>query len=450
MDGCPNLLYRNQNHIPRDETGKWVGHSQVNANSTRGDRGDGGCVGGSCAFLAVMSFKLYAVGATDPGSNIPPHPTDPTCPVKVHRNTYLSGFKSLRLSPPIPTRRAHSKHIENLTNQWLHVYVDCHTSTAVPLPPLQDLFAGDEVARAAYTRLLPLESSQAELLVRILGQLLIQAPSSEGRTFVAKRINDCATDREIIELGESHLNQLVQLFKALRALSSTPCHSPNESQLDLPAAAPTSDLGVENQALVRGNYRCVLSNAVDIDAVEPLPWLEKEVIAKRVIVMPTRCCYILPEQADWDYAEESGHRDTLAHLFGGNHGLTPAGPRTHDLRNMITLDVGCYSSFKELFIWLEPTGEAENQYNIVGRKDYHRNTLPEVVTFSSTSPDLPLPDPQYLAFHAACARVVKFSGGAETIDRILRELEKEKALAEYGSSVRPFDHLLKGESVAVF
>ncbi|KDN36790.1 hypothetical protein RSAG8_10572, partial [Rhizoctonia solani AG-8 WAC10335] len=119
--------------------------------------------------------------------------------------------------------------------------------TAVPLPPLQDLFAGDEVARAAYARLLPLQSSQAKLVVRILGQLLIQAPSSEGRTFVAKRINDCATDREIIELGELHLNQFVQYFKALHTSLLTPCHSPDEFQLDLPAEAPTSGSGVENQ-----------------------------------------------------------------------------------------------------------------------------------------------------------------------------------------------------------
>src|SRR4051812_1971177 len=36
-----------------------------------------------CAVLMTIRLKLYAAGATDPGLNIPWHPTDPTCPIKV-------------------------------------------------------------------------------------------------------------------------------------------------------------------------------------------------------------------------------------------------------------------------------------------------------------------------------------------------------------------------------
>ncbi|KDN36748.1 hypothetical protein RSAG8_10612, partial [Rhizoctonia solani AG-8 WAC10335] len=162
----------------------------------------------------------------------------------------------------------------------------------------------------------------------------------------------------------------------------------------------------------------MLSGCVDIEAFLSLPWLQQEVTAKQTGVRVTRRCDILPEEGPFNDIEESSHWDTIGHLFGGIHGPSVAKPGIHDLCNMLTIDVGCYSSFKGLLIWLEPTGDTENQYNIVGREEFICNGLPKVVTFSSTSPDLPLPDPQYLAFHAACACVVKFSGVAEVTDHI--------------------------------
>lgn len=84
-------------------------------------------------------------------------------------------------------------------------------SSPVPLPPLANLFEGDEAARQAYRRLLPLENQQEfEMLIRILGQMLIQAPSVAGRTYVADSINRCTTDQEIIQLGEFHLNHFIK------------------------------------------------------------------------------------------------------------------------------------------------------------------------------------------------------------------------------------------------
>ncbi|KAG8689138.1 hypothetical protein FRC11_004015, partial [Ceratobasidium sp. 423] len=62
-------------------------------------------------------------------------------------------------------------------------------STAVPLPALGDLFGGDEATRNAYARLLSLEN-QAEVSIRVLGQLLLQAPTLEGRAFMAQCINN--------------------------------------------------------------------------------------------------------------------------------------------------------------------------------------------------------------------------------------------------------------------
>lgn len=48
--------------------------------------------------------------------------------------------------------------------------------------------------------------------------------------------------------------------------------------------------------------------------------------------------------------------------------------------------------------------------------------------------NLPVPDPQYLALHAACARVAHLSGAGEYIDKVLREIEETTVLANDGGS----------------
>jgi hypothetical protein len=60
--------------------------------------------------------------------------------------------------------------------------------------------------------------------------------------------------------------------------------------------------------------------------------------------------------------------------------------------------------------------------------------LPQTVTFTSTAAHLALPDPRYLALHAACARVAHLSGAGEHIDAIDRDLKSTRVLASNGSS----------------
>ncbi|CAE6409555.1 unnamed protein product [Rhizoctonia solani] len=313
-------------------------------------------------------------------------------------------------------------------------------NTAVPLPSVQDVFTEDEVARTAYTRLVPLEN-QAELFIRVLGQVLIQAPSLEERALVAQRIHDCATNQELIELGKSHLEQFVEYIKGLRALSSPPKLARGEILLNIPTVAPRSHLEAKKQALVRDNYRCVVSGFVDVDGIEALPRLEKDIATTSAMIRCTECCHIFPEQGDWDDSdsEEPGHhnnssRFTLAHVFGGAHepSLTETG--IYDLRNMLTLETGTCAAFREFMIWLEPTGEVASQYRLVGRYAHYGKDLPEVVTFFSTSPDLLLPHPRFLAFHAACARVLQLSGAGKFINRLLHQ-PKYSSISTY-SKVR--------------
>ena len=51
--------------------------------------------------------------------------------------------------------------------------------------------------------------------------------------------------------------------------------------------------------------------------------------------------------------------------------------------------------------------------------------------FASPNPTaLPLPDPRYLAFHAAVAKVVHMAGMAEHLDEILRKTEDIQVLSD--------------------
>jgi hypothetical protein len=61
--------------------------------------------------------------------------------------------------------------------------------------------------------------------------------------------------------------------------------------------------------------------------------------------------------------------------------------------------------------------------------------LPAMVMFNAQG-GLPLPDPRYLALHAACARVAHLSGAGEYIDTFDKDMETTLVLAKDGSSAK--------------
>jgi len=56
------------------------------------------------------------------------------------------------------------------------------------------------------------------------------------------------------------------------------------------------------------------------------------------------------------------------------------------------------------------------------------------ITFTSTDPHLPLPNPEYLGLHAAVCRVAHLSGAAGYLDLEDQEVERLGVLARDGSS----------------
>jgi hypothetical protein len=56
------------------------------------------------------------------------------------------------------------------------------------------------------------------------------------------------------------------------------------------------------------------------------------------------------------------------------------------------------------------------------------------VTFVSSDKKLKLPDPRYIALHAACAQVTHAAGMAEYLDEILDDIKDLRVLPEDGCS----------------
>ena len=124
---------------------------------------------------------------------------------------------------------------------------------------------------------------------------------------------------------------------------------------------------------------------------------------------------------------------------------------------MLSLDLNCRSHFDDLDLWFEKTAKvhrrslpsnpsltctqpnccvvcvSDSSYAVCIRN--HGHLEPDhlgrpCVTFSQSDESLPLPDPQLLAIHAACARVTCMSGAAKVLDRDDKKTEENLNIEE--------------------
>ncbi|KAG9042906.1 hypothetical protein FS837_010227 [Tulasnella sp. UAMH 9824] len=108
--------------------------------------------------------------------------------------------------------------------------------------------------------------------------------------------------------------------------------------------------------------------------------------------------------------------------------------------NGIALDHALHALFGELRLSFEATGDKPSTYKVVfwTRGDLG---IPETVSFVSRG-GIPLPDPRYLALHAACAKVAHQSGISKILDKLLENLERTDVLSSDGSSASLLHHAL--------
>ncbi|KZP30025.1 hypothetical protein FIBSPDRAFT_850723, partial [Athelia psychrophila] len=112
------------------------------------------------------------------------------------------------------------------------------------------------------------------------------------------------------------------------------------------------------------------------------------------------------------------------------------GDEINRLENIFTLTNDVHNVFGALELYLDPVENQPNTYRLCKTTNFWPAPFREgiIITFKSHHRLFPLPDPRYLALHAACAKIAHMSGAAEVIDSFLRDYEEIHVLARDGSS----------------
>ncbi|OJA13881.1 hypothetical protein AZE42_05401 [Rhizopogon vesiculosus] len=346
----------------------------------------------------------------------------------------------------------------------------------------------------AISALLPLSVPSRLVCARFLGYMIHEAPTDRGRDNISRKIIDCVDDDELVKLVRFYIAHFVHWARAGRESRSHfwyPSHLSfteiQQRMLHLLHEVPQSHDEARERALFRDGYRCVLTGIYDSTT-----YLKRKELRKAgdmnyansdacLRVTPTHPAYILPQtmnvsilassecECDGDevclffvlldslitlsqyrYAAEVW---TLMQHIG--EGLIPEEfdeAKIHCLENVMTLGINMHERFTKFYIWLE---ESVN-FNIFSLEpvlnqvtlqptphSYVLNSIcPSVLgtpqTVSFTTPDpvyLPLPSPQYLRLHAACARVLFLSGATGFFGDVLEDICDICNLAIDGSSL---------------
>ncbi|KAF8599476.1 hypothetical protein BDV93DRAFT_497646 [Ceratobasidium sp. AG-I] len=343
-------------------------------------------------------------------------------------------------------------------------------ATALPLltelPTKTVLMFEQAEAQNTYNRLQSLDGENRRP-IKVLGWMMIHAPSQPGCVYLKDSIDRCVNDDQIFQLGNCHVNYFVNYYQTktkTRPPSSHPSRPSFEDLHNLISTSlnstPASHADAKSYALIRDNFRCVLSGYIDYKSSVDMPQLQVEASTQNRKISSTECAHILPSYVNKGIDNDSTRLSlkraysagvwAIAEHYGDFSAAAFDGAGMHNLRNIITLRKDLHDLFDNLGLWFEPIEGTVNQYTLGATIDSMKSDLPAIVTFTSSDPDkLPIPNQQYLAFHAACAQVVSKSGALEYIHKILRELERMQVLREDGTSVELLDSLLSGVSVLV-
>ncbi|KAI0658312.1 hypothetical protein C8Q70DRAFT_917783 [Cubamyces menziesii] len=293
---------------------------------------------------------------------------------------------------------------------------------------------------------------------RVVGYLMLYPPSSESLRTVTMEVDSCNglghSDplQAIYNLGAMYLSHLIILFKGARGRTPAPSdHSSRpsfdrlrEDCLNNPQPSPRDHSSAKASALVRDNFRCMITGKVDWGAVR------RGLTDRQPREVPafTRCCHIFPESLGNISRGSTGSKEhetatvwTTLHRFGYKDiceelGAATTATNLHRLENILTLDPFVHQLFDMLHLWFEAVEGQPNVYNVALAPDstHEELFLPKTVRFASHRPGLPLPNPRYLQIHAACCRIAHMSGAAEFLDSVYQEMEELRVLAEDGAS----------------
>ncbi|KAF7976475.1 hypothetical protein HWV62_6743 [Athelia sp. TMB] len=309
-----------------------------------------------------------------------------------------------------------------------------------------------------------LSGLESIVLARVLGYLIIYAPTELGRANISHDVASCDTTEKLADMAKLYVaafircckrlmpfllhasSSLLFLVKSAKGPTSAPSSHPSgpssdnvtDAFLHTLLEAPQNYQKSKALALHRDNYRCVITGYLDTvtyvnRADVAAEWEDAAASDPYMRVEATHCAHIFPEC--FNEENEGGHKHSHAASiwaaiarFGQVRGAEElAGPLVHRIENVMTMSSSLHQSFDSLMIWFEATPTL-NQYNVRSIKPGILKGVQNPITLP-TNHNIPAPDPRYLKLHAACAQIAHLSGAAEYISSVERELEETGVLA---------------------
>ncbi|KAJ3906631.1 hypothetical protein F5879DRAFT_876955 [Lentinula edodes] len=310
----------------------------------------------------------------------------------------------------------------------------------------------DLVYAAERLTLLTTKDNKAKLVsLRVLGYLVLLAPGPDHKALAEIATAVRTTDlSDLYVLGEIYSDCFVRSFYKVKGSQTpfTPSH-PSRPSFDARVQeikatilqAPKNHSEAKDKALVRDGYRCVVTGTIDTECKGFFDLTE----LKKSGTLRTECAHIIPE-ATYFGLDKGKTKDYSASVlavfdrFGVQFDKLNEG-NIHSLWNVMTLVQPIHDSFDRLELWFEAT-DNEHEYFIKTTDETNRllSELNGPITLTSSDPNVPLPDPKLLAFHAAACRVAYLSGATEYMEEILRDFERLNVLAEDGGSLAILEH----------
>ncbi|KAI5991204.1 hypothetical protein EDD15DRAFT_2169557 [Pisolithus albus] len=297
------------------------------------------------------------------------------------------------------------------------------------------------------------EKEKALTHCRILGYLIRHFPSDNIGPFVREIVTISGKHQALLDLGERFYVYFVKLFTSKKGRTPMASSHPSRESVDDLVAKVEDELKDARQnhqkgkklALIRDGFECVVPKAYDREIVYNNQALQQAVL-DGADAKCTDCAHIFPEPISsettpvgslpemnfennaatvWAVLDRFGYRNLRQDLNGA---------RIHRLENVMTMDTCVRMDFDTLRIYFTAT-EVPNRYKLEAFREIYLCQRPRYVTLSTPDADkYPLPDPTYLAIHAACAKVAHHSGAAEHIKKVVERMEDTLDLAEDGGS----------------
>ncbi|KAF8575615.1 hypothetical protein K439DRAFT_1369508 [Ramaria rubella] len=290
---------------------------------------------------------------------------------------------------------------------------------------------------------------------RLLGYMIIYAPTEAGRMNITKELNSCIKGAaQLYQLAKFFIDRYLRVFKenkgrapAAASHFSRPSFDAMQERLKLLLECPPKNHSdAKAAALIRDDYHCMVTGVCDMASFKANDRVKEMARAKKLKIRPTQCAHIFASYTSQNISGENQDGPKLNYAASAWAAMERIGSvllpdelndaAVHRLENILTLEGGVHEMFDSLYLWFEATVSLNvpNSYHVCSTNPELIEDISSPVIFTSMHPSLPLPDPRYLALHAACAKVAHLSGAGEYVESVYRDMDSAEVLANNGSS----------------